>query len=279
MSIDVNFTTYHSKRYDPTRGDVTPVSTMFEMCDIMDYMMSYNGVLDQVQKIYNQVAELKPQLWSLKTAQANHSTDASAEDNESRQKQIGELTAKITDLNRDMSDLLEKHSKYMEESIIEGISHTYRPYLMPAPKELMKNSLNHIKGVINFMINRYTSRGVMLPTMNLNYFFIMTTINDMAENIAIANGYRCRSIMIDDTYDTIEIDVFGSTVKIDMDETSGYTVTVNGEKVDVLVLEREPDWKSIHVKDYIKFSMPYNDTVFDIYVFIMDTKNLQTDDE
>lgn len=273
------FYDYKPERYDLTRGDVTPVSVMFEMCDIMDYMMSFNEVLDEVQKVYNQIAELKPQLWSLKTAHANQSTDTPAEDIESRQKQIDEMMAKITDMSRDMSDLLEKHSKYMEESVIEGISHAYRPYLMPAPKELMKNSLNHIKGVINFMIDRYTSRGVMLPTMNLNYFFIMTTINDMAENIAIANGYRYRSIMIDDTYDTIEIDVFGSKVKITTDETSGYTVTVNGEKVDVLVFEREPDWKSIHVKDYIKFSMPYNDTVFDIYVFIMDTKNLQTDDE
>lgn len=273
------FYDYKPERYDLTRGDVTPVSVMSEMCDIMDYMMSFNEVLDQVQKIYNQVAELKPQLWSLKTSQANHATNEPAEDTESRQKQVDELIAKIADLNRDMSDLLEKHSKYMEESVIEGISHAYRPYLMPAPKELMKNSLNHIKGVINFMIDRYTSRGVMLPTMNLNYFFIMTTINDMAENIAISNGYRCRSIMIDDTYDSIEIDVFGSKVKITTDETSGYTVTVNGEKVDVLVFEREPDWKSIHVKDYIKFSMPYNDTDFDIYVFIMDTKNLQTDDE
>lgn len=273
------FYDYHPGRYDLTRGDVTPVTVMFEMCDIMDYMMSFNEILDQVQKIYNQAAALKPQLWSLKTAQANQSTDTPAADIESRQKQIDDLIARIADINRNMTDLLEKHSNHMENSIVEGISHAYRPYLIPAPKELMKNSLNHIKGVISFMIDRYTSRGVMLPAMNLNYFFIMTTINDMAEDIAIANGYRCKSIMIDDTYDSITIDVFGSSVKITMDETSGYTVTVNGEKVDVLVFEREPDWKSIHVKDYIKFSMPYNDTVFDVYVFIMDTKNLHTDDE
>lgn len=274
------FYEYQPSRYDLTRGDVTPVTVMFEMCDIMDYMMSFNEVLDDIQNLSNQANQLKPQLWALSNNPANKQTDADKENNKA---QANELMAKITSINQKISDMLMNHSSYMEQAIVNGIAHAYKPYLAPTPNGLIQNSLHQIKGVISYLIDRYTSRGVMLPTMNLNYFYIMTLVNDMAENISIANGYRCRSFMVDNTYVESEkganIDIYGTTVNIKFNETTGYEVTLNGEKTDVLVMEHEPSWKSIHVKDYITFKMPYNDTIFDIYVFIMNTDNINTDEE
>lgn len=274
------FYEYQPGRYDLTRGDVTPVSVMFEMCDIMNYMLSFNEVLDDIQNLSNQANELKPRLWALSNSLASKQSDA---DNENNKAQTNELMAKITSINQKISDMLMNHSAYMEQAIINGIAHAYKPYLTPAPTGLILNSLYQIKEVISYLIDRYTSRGVMLPTMNLNYFYIMTLVNDMAENIAIANGYRCRSFMVNNTYVESEkganIDIYGTTANIKFDKTIGYEVTLNGEKTDGMVIEREPIWKSIHVKNYITFKMPYNDTVFDIYVFIMNATDIDTDEE
>lgn len=274
------FYEYQPGRYDLTRGDVTPVSVMFEMCDIMNYMLSFNEVLDDIQNLSNQANELKPQLWALSNSLSSKQSDADTENNKA---QANELMAKVTSINQKISDMLMNHSTYMEQAIINGIAHAYKPYLAPAPKDLIQNSLHQIKGVISYLIDRYTSRGVMLPTMNLNYFYIMILINDMAENISIANGYRCRSFMVDNTNVESDkganVDIFGTTVNIKFDKTTGYEVTFNGKKADVLIMERELNWKSIHVKDYITFKMPYNDTVFDIYVFIMNATNIDTDEE
>ena len=278
MSIDVNFATYNSKLYVPSRGDVTPISVMNEMNNIMEYMVSFNPFLVDLQAKYNGLESKKNELWKLQSSMSDPAMkDKPKEEADAIVARIEELTAEIKQICSDCDDALQKHSDAMNRAIINGISHAYTPYMSIDAKCIVENIVRNYHSAIGFVLDSYMRHGIRLPGISMNHYFFMNVVNQEAENIAIANGYRYTTIMISEgdveSLEGIKFELFGFQHRLSIDSIGGYVLervdSDGSTDIDLIVLEKLPDWKHIHVKDVLTFNYRHNKELFEAYIFVM----------
>lgn len=274
MSIETNFEVYTSNGYDLTRNDVSPINVMTEIDDVMGYMIPYNEFLEKLQKEYDHVSELKREYWTfLDQRNSPDFVNKTDEEKAEFENAAAGMMNGIRAMSNDCENALASYNHYMQSAIVEAIAHAYRPFFIVDPKGLVRDIVSNYHIIEGYLIDSYTRRGIMLPGMSMNYFFFLTAIDNMAESMAIASGYRCRSYMVSEG-DTIssngaEIDSFDMHITI-RKVNDEYKIDVDGEDAPVATFERLPKWNNIRVNDVLTFATEVNGESFEYYIFIMD---------
>lgn len=278
MSIKANFEVFTSKRYNLTRNDVSPINVMTEMDDAMGYMVPYNAFLEKLQAEYNHVSDLKKEYFTFINQQNSPEFANKTDDEKTEFENVAASMVKgINAIGAECEEAMSKYNHYMQNAIVTSISHAYQPFFAVDQTGLVMDIVNNYHTLEGYLVDSFTRRGVILPGISMNYFFFLTAVNYMAESMAIASGYRCRSYMVSEG-DTISqkgayADYYGAKIHINKINDTDYAVEIDGKSIPAFKMEKLPEWKNIEVADVITFTNDVNNEPFDYYIFIMADRN------